>query len=53
MIVIISDISHDNHFYQQDIENTQDSAEEAFVHLNTAAEDDEDTTWRKSVEHNL
>ena len=53
MIVIISDISHDNHLYQQNIENRPDFAEEAFAHLDIAAEDDEDITWRKSGEHNV
>ena len=54
MIIIISDISHDNHFYQQDIENRPDfaEAEEAFAHLNTPAEVDEDATWMKSGEDN-
>ena len=48
MIFIISDISNDNHFYQQDIENT----EELFAHLNIGAEDEEEVTWRKSEECN-
>ena len=52
MIFIISDISNDNHFYQQDIENMPDYTEEAFAHLNIGAEDEEDVTWRKSEECN-
>ena len=50
MIVSISDISHDNHFYQQDIENMPEYTEEAFVHLDTAAVGDEGGIWRKSGE---
>ena len=52
MIVIISDISNDNHFYQQVIVNKPDYTVEAFVHLNIGAEDDEDVTWKKSGEFN-
>ena len=52
MIVLISDITHDNH-YQPHIENKPDSAGETFVHLNIGAEDDQDITWRESEEHIL
>ena len=52
MIVIISDISPDNHLYENTFENRQDYFQEELAHLNIVADDDPDITWRKSPELN-
>ena len=38
----ISDISHDNHLYENTFENRPDFGQEAFSHLNNVADDDPD-----------
>ena len=44
MIVIISDISPDNHLYENTFENRPAFGHEAFAHLNNVADDDFDIT---------